>query len=140
MPSPTFTDEHVQLLRLSKRILAAVNLGSPEAIEKLSVHRIALSKLVNQHCSQEIALVNARARELRGDPKKTAVIRRFHDELLAWRGDLMACNASWPQRKVASDPRGFSTVFSGLNDRLQARVRWEESVFYPAIFGTTARH
>lgn len=135
-----FADHHDQLVGLAKGIVAAVSTGSSDALQDLPAQRMALSKMINRHCGEEIALINARAREVQSDPAKAALIRRFHDELLAWRGDLMECNAHWPQRKVTSDPSGFLTVFSGLSDRLQARVRWEEKEFYPAVMGTTVRH
>lgn len=114
-------------------------LGSAEAMRELPTQRMALSKLVNLHCGEEIVVINARVREIEADPAKTALIRRFHDELLAWRGDLMECNAGWPHRKMLSDPRGFLAAFAGLNDRLKARVRWEEQAFYPAVLGQTIR-
>ncbi len=137
MTSQTFADHHDQLLQLSKTILETVSQGSPDSMQALSAQRIALSRLVNDHCGEEIKIVNSRAPALRSDPEKTALVRRFHDELLAWRGDLMECNANWPQRKVANDPRGFLTIFADLAKRLQARVQWEEQVFYPAVMGQT---
>lgn len=140
MTSKAFADHHDQLVGLAKGIVVTVTTGSSDALQHLPAQRMALSKMVNRHCGEEIALINARARELQSDPTKAALIRRFHDELLAWRGDLMECNASWPQRAVVSDPRGFLSVFTGLSDRLQARVRWEEDEFYPAVMGQFARH
>ena len=123
MSSKAFADHHDQLVGLAKGIVATVTMGSSDALQDLPAQRMALSKMVNRHCGEETALINTRARDLQGDPTKTALIRRFHEELLAWRGDLMECNAHWPQRAVASDPHGFLSVFSGLSDRLQARVR-----------------
>ncbi|WP_017670207.1 hypothetical protein [Blastomonas sp. AAP53] len=139
MTSTAFADHHDQLVGMAKGIVATVSTGSSEALRDLPAQRMALSKMVNVHCGEEIALINAHAPRLRDDPAKTALIRRFHDELLAWRGDLMECNASWPQRKVTSDPDGFLTVFNGLSERLQARVRWEEKAFYPAVLGRMVR-
>jgi hypothetical protein len=139
MSTQTFAHQHGELLSHADAILAAAASGSEAALQDLPALRLAFARLVNSHCSVEIRMVNARAPQFDGDPEKRALIRRFHDELLMWRGDLMDCNANWPQRKVASDCAGFIAAFRGLADRLKARVRWEEQIFYPAVLAAPAR-
>lgn len=139
MSMQNFAQQHGELLAQADAILGAVTVGTEAALRELPGLRLGFSRLVNSHCSVEIRMVNTRAAEMDKDSEKAKLLRRFHDELLMWRGDLMDCNANWPQRRVAEDRAGFLSTFRGLNDRLKARVRWEEQVFYPAIFGLPAR-
>lgn len=139
MSSQNFAHQHGELLAQADAILTAVTVGTEAAMRELPAQRLAFSRLVNSHCGVEIRLVNTRAPQFDQDAKSKQLIRRFHDELLMWRGDLMDCNAKWPQRRVAEDRAGFIAVFRGLADRLRARVRWEEESFYPAILGLPAR-
>ncbi|WP_446652851.1 hypothetical protein [Blastomonas sp.] len=139
MSSHNFAHQHGELLVQADAILTAVTVGTEAAMRDLPARRLAFSRLVNSHCSVEIRLVNTRTPLFDQDPKNRQLIRRFHDELLMWRGDLMDCNANWPQRRVAEDSAGFLAVFRGLTDRLKGRVRWEEEIFYPAIMGIPAR-
>lgn len=139
MSMQNFAHQHGELLAQADAIVRAVMAGTDTALRDLPALRLGFSRLVNSHCSVEIRLVNARAAEMEKDADKTKLLRRFHDELLMWRGDLMDCNARWPQRRVADDRAGFLAAFRGLNDRLKARVRWEEQVFYPAIFATPGK-
>ena len=139
MTSQNFVHQHGELLAQADAILSAVSVGSEPALRDLPALRLGFSRLVNSHCSVEIRMVNTRAAQMDKDAENTQLIRRFHDELLMWRGDLMDCNANWPQRRVAEDRAGFIAAFRGLTERLKARVRWEEQVFYPAIFATSRR-
>jgi hypothetical protein len=139
MTSQNFVHQHGELLAQADAILSAVSAGTEAALRDLPTLRLGFSRLVNSHCSVEIRMVNTRAAQMDKDAEKTQLIRRFHDELLMWRGDLMDCNANWPQRKVAEDRAGFIAAFRGLAERLKARVRWEEQVFYPAIFATPGK-
>jgi hypothetical protein len=139
MLNQNFVHQHAELLTQADAILTAVGQGNDDAIRDLPSMRLAFSRLVNSHCSVEIKLVNNRAETIEKDAEKTVLLRRFHDELLAWRADLMDCNAHWPQRRVAEDRGGFLAAFRGLTERLKARVSWEERTFYPAIFGQARR-
>lgn len=139
MSTQTFAHQHGELLTHAEAILAAAANGSETELQNLPALRLAFARLVNSHCSVEIRMVNARAPQFDADSDRRALIRRFHDELLMWRGDLMDCNANWPQREVANDRAGFIADFRGLADRLKARVRWEEQVFYPAILAEPMR-
>jgi hypothetical protein len=137
--STVFSDHHDQLVAQAEQIIATVQADCAQVLNDLPAQRMMLSRLVNTHCSAEIAVINARTSSLDGCKTRAALVRRFHDELLAWRGDLMDCNAHWSQSRVAQDPQGFLAVFRGLADRLRARVQWEEQTFYPAIMGAPAR-
>jgi len=139
MTSQNFVHQHGELLAQADAILSAVSVGSEPALRDLPTLRLGFSRLVNSHCSVEIRMVNTRAAQIDKDAENTQLIRRFHDELLMWRGDLMDCNANWPQRRVAEDRASFIAAFRGLTERLKARVRWEEQVFYPAIFAAPGR-
>lgn len=139
MSTQNFAHQHGELLAQANAILTAVTVGTEAALRDLPALRLGFSRLINSHCSVEIRLVNARTPQFDQDADKRHLIRRFHDELLMWRGDLMDCNAKWPQRRVAEDRAGFLVVFRGLTDRLKGRVRWEEEIFYPAIMGIPAR-
>lgn len=139
MSIQTFAHQHGELLAHADAILSAAADGSEAALQDLPALRLAFARLVNSHCSVEIRMVNARTAQFDGDSDKRALVRRFHDELLMWRGDLMDCNATWPQRMVASDRAGFIAAFRALTDRLKARVRWEEQIFYPAVLTAPAR-
>lgn len=139
MTSQNFVQQHGELVAQAEAILTAATVGTEAALRELPAMRLAFSRLVNSHCSVEIRLVNARSPQFDQDAEKRKLIRRFHDELLLWRGDLMDCNANWPQNKVAQDRVGFLATFRALTGRLRARVRWEEEIFYPAIMGLPAR-
>lgn len=139
MGGQNFVHQHGELLAQAEAILTAARLGTEAALRDLPALRLGFSRLVNSHCSVEIRLVNTRASQFDQDTENRQLIRRFHDELLMWRGDLMDCNAKWPQQRVAQDRAGFITAFRALADRLRARVRWEEEIFYPAILGLPAR-
>lgn len=139
MNMQNFAHQHGELLAQADMILAAVAAGTDAALRDLPTLRLGFARLVNSHCSVEIRLVNTRSAQMEKDAEKAQLIRRFHDELLMWRGDLMDCNANWPQRRVAEDRAGFIAAFRGLADRLKARVRWEEQIFYPAIMNMPAR-
>lgn len=139
MSSQNFVHQHGEMLAQAEAILTAVTVGTEATLRDLPALRLGFSRLVNSHCSVEIRLVNTRAPQFDQDTENRQLIRRFHDELLMWRGDLMDCNANWPQRRVAQDRSGFIAAFRALADRLKARVRWEEEIFYPAILGLPAR-
>lgn len=138
MSNQSFAQQHGELLAQADAILIAATVGTEAALRDLPALRLAFSRLVNSHCSVEIRLVNSRAPQFDSDAERRQLIRRFHDELLMWRADLMDCNAIWPQRRVAQDRSGFIAAFRALADRLKARVRWEEEIFYPAILGLPA--
>ena len=101
MTSKAFADHHDQLVGLAKGIVATVTTGSSDALQHLPAQRMALSKMVNRHCGEEIALINARARELQSDPTKAALIRR--SDVRCQRSGRAAFSAR--QRAVRVHPR-----------------------------------
>lgn len=139
MTNHDFAHQHAELLSQAEDILATAASGRIESLQDLPQKRLAFSRMVNAHCSVEIKVVNQTTTAATKTEETQTLLRRFHDELLAWRADLMNCNAQWPQSKVLADPQGFRTAFSGLEQRLKARVKWEERTFYPAIWGQAAR-
>lgn len=109
-----------------------------EADDPLPGLRLTLSRTVASHCSAEVDLLRD---HLQRNPQigidKAELVRRYHDELLAWRGALMECNADWPARRVTQEPSRFLDAFRPLADALYERIRWEEQEFYPKVLGRT---
>jgi len=139
MTNHDFAHQHAELISQAEDILATAASGREQGLQDLPQKRLAFSRMVNAHCSIEIKLVNHTVAASTKPEQMHKLIRRFHDELLAWRADLMDINAQWPQQKVLADPQGFRAAFSGLEQRLKARVKWEERTFYPALWGQAAR-
>lgn len=140
MQFPQFSAEHDDMDRIAQAILAHVRLlvagagkGGDDALPAM---RMALSRQVANHCAAEIAELRD---HLHAHPdvavQCAAMVRRYHDELLAWRGALMECNANWSTRRIEQEPAAFLQVFSALSDALQQRIRWEEQEFYPKVLG-----
>lgn len=138
MPFRKFAVHHDHMVDLADTILSLARCGSPDALQQLQTNRIALSRTVAEHCAAEIAQMPQHSHDPQTEPEKAALVRRYHSELLAWRGSLMECNANWPTRRIADEPAAFAVVFGRIADQLRDRVRWEEDEFYPAIFGTRA--
>ncbi|GGB57952.1 hypothetical protein GCM10010833_10920 [Blastomonas aquatica] len=109
-----------------------------EADDPLPGLRWTLSRTVANHCSAEVELLRD---HLQRNPQigidRADMVRRYHDELLAWRSALMECNADWPPKRVTQEPSGFLDVFRPLADALYQRIRWEEHEFYPKVLGRT---
>ncbi len=130
---------------IAKAILAYVTALSrgvaPGDEDPLPDLRLALSRQVAQHCASEIDHLRAR---VKSHPEvavsHAALIKRYHDELLAWRGALMDCNAHWPAKRVSQSPAAFLNDFAPLAEALMARIRWEEEDFYPTVFGRARSH
>jgi len=129
-----FTDEHQEMASIASRVIALVKTGTPASSGELNKLRLSLSKVVNAHCKEEAALMTGYETRLPLD-----IVRRYHDELLQWRRELIACNSSWPPAQVWEDRKGFLDVFSPLARALDQRVRWEEEKFYPALKQVLAR-
>lgn len=136
MPAP-FAAQHDTMVSLAEGIIAAARRGTPEAMRDLTQKRLALSKCVSDHCAAEIAEINRTGRQDNAVPDGDVLMRRYHDELLVWRRSLMECNAQWPASRVAQDADEFVASFRPIARQLSERVRWEEEVFYPAVFGRT---
>ncbi|MFN3474211.1 MAG: hypothetical protein ACK4ZW_09210 [Blastomonas sp.] len=135
-----FSVQHQELAGLARAILAhatALAQGKPaEAADPLPALRLTFSRTVAAHCSAEIDYLRA---HIADNPhvatERADLIRRFHDELLAWRGALMELNAHWPAKRVAQSPDDFLKAFSPLAAALFTRLRWEEQEFYPKVLG-----
>ena len=130
--SVRFTHQHDSMVELADEILSVARDAPPNATERLTRARLRLSREVGEHCRVELADLNARRPDIR-DAHGQAMVRRYHDDLLRWRHDLIACNSNWPPARVLNEPRAFAGEFSGIAERLRERVRWEEEEFYPAI-------
>lgn len=137
-----FSEQHQALADVARSILTHVDAlakGKPvDALDPLPALRLAFSRTVAVHCSSEIDYLRA---HIQGHPQvaieRADLIRRFHDELLAWRGALMELNAHWPAKQVAQSPADFLKVFTPLANDLFARLHWEEQEFYPKVLGRT---
>lgn len=141
-----FSAQHQEMTDVAQAIVAhaamlAADSGDegqvrPDRHDPLPEMRLALSRQIGGHCAAEIDLLKD---HLNRYPQIAAdcadLVRRYHDELLAWRGMLMECNASWPARQVKDNPRGFLAVFRPIVEALVERIRWEEQEFYPRVFG-----
>lgn len=135
-----FCTQHEEMASDARAILAHVGQLAtgitPQGHDPLPELRLSLSRRVGQHCSAEIDRLNA---HLNAQPRlavdRADLVRRYHDELLAWRGALMQCNANWPARQISCSPAGFLEVFRPLGEALYARIRWEEQEFYPKVLG-----
>ena len=130
--SVRFTHQHSRMVELADTILTIARDGPPDATERLTRARLGLSREVSEHCRVELADLNARRPDIR-DARGQALVKKYHDDLMAWRHDLVACNSKWPPQRVLAEPRAFAAEFSGLAERLRERVRWEEDEFYPAV-------
>lgn len=135
-----FCAQHNEMASVAQAILDHVT-----ALDGAEVHdghdplpalRLTLSREVADHCSLEIDVLRKR---LKSHPQvavdKADIVRRYHDELLAWRGSLVQCNADWPAKSVNQNPSGFLEAFRPIADALFARIRWEEGEFYPKVLG-----
>jgi hypothetical protein len=140
-----FSAQHEEMASVARAILAHVvrlAAGDPEpANDPLPALRLTLSRTVGHHCSAEIDVLNA---HLKSHPQVAAeradLVRRYHDELLAWRGSLMECNPNWPARRVIENPAAFLSAFRPIAEALYERVRWEEQEFYPKVLGRAVAH
>lgn len=135
MPIEKFTHHHAEMAQIANTILDLASAGSLSEIALLQSKRIELSKLVADHCALEGAHLQKHQAQS-NHPQKAALLRKFHGDLLAWRGALMECNANWPAKSIVQNPAGFRAVFGKLIKQLNDRIQWEEREFYPAIFGT----
>jgi len=123
-----FDAQHREMLDLATAILAVVDDCPSRSSDPLNRLRLALSKKVTVHCQEEaIALQASR------DIVPPEIMRRYHDELLKWRRDLISCNSDWPPERVWSDPSGFKSAFRPVANALRARILWEQGCLYPII-------
>ncbi|MDM7956932.1 hypothetical protein [Blastomonas sp.] len=135
-----FSEQHQALDDVARAILAHVSgLTDGKSVagtDPLPALRLAFSRTVAAHCSAEIDYLRE---HVKSHPQvaidRADLIRRFHDELLAWRAALMELNAHWPAKRVAQNPDDFLAVFAPLAEDLFARLRWEEQEFYPKVLG-----
>lgn len=133
-----FSEQHQELADVARAILAHVT-GLAQgkaaaAADPLPALRLAFSRTVAAHCSAEIDYLREHVKihpQVAID--RADLIRRFHDELLAWRAALMELNAHWPAKRVAQSPDDFLKVFAPLAEDLFARLHWEEQEFYPKV-------
>lgn len=141
-----FSAQHEEMARVTRAIVAhvcALTVGNggdgSKGHDPLPALRLALSRTVGSHCSAEIDVLN---QHLRSHPQVAVdcagLVRRYHDQLLAWRASLMECNASWPARRVVESPAAFLEAFRPIAYALQERIRWEEQEFYPKVLGRAA--
>ena len=129
--SSGFASQHDCMVDIADAILRTAKDRDAAAATRLTQLRLRLSREITDHCGAEVALINARRGET--SERQGALIRKYHDDLLKWRHDLIACNSDWPPRRVFDDPAGFSRDFGAIAARLRERVRWEEQEFYPAV-------
>lgn len=130
--SVRFTHQHSQMVELADTILSIARDAPPDAAERMTRARLQLSREVSEHCRVELADLNARRPDVR-DARGRALVRKYHDDLMAWRNDLVTCNSNWPPHRILTEPRSFAAEFTGIAERLRERVRWEEEEFYPAV-------
>lgn len=128
-----FDAQHQEMLDLATSILTIVDDCPSRSSERLNRSRLALSKAVTAHCKDEAALLQSAS-----DAVPVDIMRRYHDELLKWRHDLIACNSDWPPERVWSDPAGFKAAFRPVIDGLRSRITWERNIVYPVILPKAA--
>lgn len=126
-----FAHQHSHMVEIAESILQVARERADDAASRLTQLRLKLSRQVREHCDTELSLINARRGST--DARQAELIRRYHDDLLRWRHDLIECNSAWPPKRVFADSAGFTQAFSGIAIRLRERVRWEEEEFYPAV-------
>lgn len=122
-----FKIQHRQMVELANAILILVRSRPSNASDELNRHRLRLSRAVSAHCTEESEIL----RTAEGVPDN--VRRRYHDELLKWRHELIACNSGWPPQRVWQDPAGFAAAFRPIVVALSKRIEWEHEVFYPLV-------
>ena len=127
----TFAEQHINLIEIGRDIVRAEE-NTPASIAEIGRLRLALSRAVQSHVSAEFALLPQSGDSPRGADSQ-GILSKYHDDLLAWRHLLMACNAHWPLAAVASNPKGFLLAYQPILQALEQRVKWEEEEFYPAM-------
>lgn len=132
-----FSHEHREMIAISDAILAVARTPAAGGPARLTELRLQLSRLLMKHCSKETALIDRRRGAAR-DPHGAALLKKYHDDLLQWRHDLVACNADWPPARVFAAPAAFTATFGEISARLRARVEWEEREFYPGMLHAVA--
>jgi hypothetical protein len=125
-----FEHDHGEMIAIAEAILALLQRPDAEIVRELNRLRQALSASVATHCAEEAALL---ARRSFAGRDAEAIVRRYYDELLAWRAALTACNSAWPVSHVVGARTAFAAAFRPIVAALRERVRWEEDVFYPAM-------
>lgn len=128
----TFAEQHVNLIEIGRDIVRAAVENTAASIAEIGRLRLALSHAVQSHVSAEFALLPQSSDCSRGEDRQP-ILSKYHDDLLAWRHLLMACNVQWPLAAVASNPKGFLHDYQPILQALEQRVQWEEEEFYPAI-------
>lgn len=122
-----FEVQHRQLIELAQAILTVVHVKPAAATEELNRLRLALSRAITNHCKEEADILNST------DGLPDRVVRRYHDELLQWRRDLIICNSAWPPQRVWESPRGFAAAFRPIVTALKHRIEWERKELYPVL-------
>lgn len=125
--------QHNEMIDLANAIIAAVDDRGSNRSVQLNRLRLSLSKAVTAHCRQEAALL-----EQAGDRIPDGIRRRYHDELLKWRHELIACNSAWPPERVWGNPIDFKAAFRPIAKALDARVAWERVAVYPVLLPEAA--
>jgi hypothetical protein len=128
----SFSEQHAGLISIGKAIIAHARENSAASLAALAQARLTLSQAVQTHVQAEQALIRSDGGNPR-DEASVAVVRKYHDELLAWRRLLIDCNAKWPLKAIGEDAEGFIRDYMPIYRALEERVRWEEEVFYPCI-------
>lgn len=126
-----FNHQHNGMIETCATILEAARAGNADA-SALTKARLRLSREVAEHCTQEIAYLDAR-RPRTPSPRVSALLTRYDDDLLRWRHDLITSNCNWPPARVFAESDAFAAEFEELAKRLCDRVRWEEEEFYPVV-------
>jgi hypothetical protein len=128
-----FEGQHRAMIELANAVLAIADRRSAEHTGELNRLRLALSRTITAHCRREGELLKQVAATL-----PATVSQRYHEELLKWRHDLIACNSDWPPERVWADPAGFKAAYRPIVAALEARIAWEREAVYPVILPQAA--
>ena len=128
----SFSEQHHELVQIAASIMQRAKENTPASIVALTQLRLALSRSLRKHVTAEVSLVR-RAGKTHGDAPASDILRKYHDELLAWQGLLIKCNVKWSPKAISAHPQGFIDEYQPIYRALKERVRWEEEVFYPYI-------
>lgn len=128
----TYSDKHRELVEIGRSILDAAQEGSADSLRQVSRLRLTLSRMVSEHVADELRLV----RRVHPDADKgphAAVMKTYHAGILEWNQRLVECTVKWPSREISADPEGFIADYMPIYQSLEARVQWEEEIFYPTV-------
>jgi hypothetical protein len=128
-----FEGQHRAMIELANAVLAIADRHSADHMGELNRLRLALSRTITAHCKREAALLQGVAATI-----PAPINQRYHEELLKWRHDLIACNSEWPPERVWADPAGFKAAYRPVVRALEARIAWEREAVYPVILPEAA--